>query len=315
MDVNDKIIIPDISNGEEAAPIPVVNNINSDPPKNFSYLTSNTSTSKAYEFSNSAKSEAKHCDCDPKSGCKPGTCACENASEIVFSTKDRIVLEPYSIQAYEHKYVNCSHNCFCKGKCQRQLLPSYTAKKTFLKYKPEIGFGVFANQPISVGQPVCEYLGKIALRTEGNCPETEYQLTSHIYGKPGIDEFVIDAIDGGNVSRFINHSCLPNLASVRVYSAIPDSRGIYPFPRMVFVAILNIKPGDQLTFYYGGDYFSLKNIPCYCYQHICYIPPKNYNKYRESCEDFENRVEETNKYVNDHYEDTKDIERILEILD
>lgn len=84
---------------------------------------------------------------------------------------------------------------------------------------------------------------------------------------------MIDAIDGGNVSRFINHSCLPNLASVRVYSAIPDSRGIYPFPRMVFVAILNIKPGDQLTFYYGGDYFSLKNIPCYCYQHICYIPP------------------------------------------
>jgi len=54
--------------------------------------------------------------------------------------------------------------------------------------------------------------------------------------------YCIDAFNYSNVSRFINHSCDPNLMSVRSFINHHDKR----FPRIAFFAVQDIKEDEQL---------------------------------------------------------------------
>lgn len=56
------------------------------------------------------------------------------------------------------------------------------------------------------------------------------------------DTFCIDARHYGNVSRFINHACEPNVHPVRVYVDHHDLR----FPRIALFATRDIAAGEQL---------------------------------------------------------------------
>ena len=56
------------------------------------------------------------------------------------------------------------------------------------------------------------------------------------------DTFCIDAARYGNVSRFINHLCEPNLVPVKVFVDHQDVR----FPRMCFFAQRDIQPDEEL---------------------------------------------------------------------
>lgn len=54
--------------------------------------------------------------------------------------------------------------------------------------------------------------------------------------------YCIDARFYGNVSRFINHHCEPNLVPVRVFMSHQDLR----FPRIAFFSTRLIEAGEQL---------------------------------------------------------------------
>lgn len=56
--------------------------------------------------------------------------------------------------------------------------------------------------------------------------------------------YCIDARFYGNVSRFINHHCEPNLVPVRVFMAHQDLR----FPRIAFFSTRLIEAGEQLGY-------------------------------------------------------------------
>lgn len=56
------------------------------------------------------------------------------------------------------------------------------------------------------------------------------------------DSFCIDAKLYGNFSRFINHSCHPNLHPVKVFIDHHDLR----FPRIAFFAKRDILPNEEL---------------------------------------------------------------------
>jgi hypothetical protein len=102
------------------------------------------------------------------------------------------------------------------------------------------GRGVFALQPISKGETIIEYTGEViswaeALRRHPHDPsQPDHTFYFHID-----DERVIDGKVGGNVSRWINHSCDPNVEA-------DDTGG-----RVFLVALRDIAPGDELFFDYG----------------------------------------------------------------
>jgi SET domain-containing protein len=69
------------------------------------------------------------------------------------------------------------------------------------------------------------------------------------------NRWTIDGSSRRNVARYANHSCRPNAES-----DVTRQR------KVIIRAIRNIKPGDEITYDYGTDYFDLiiKPIGCKC---------------------------------------------------
>ncbi len=102
------------------------------------------------------------------------------------------------------------------------------------------GKGVFALVPIPKGERLIEYTGEIitwkqALKRHPHDPNDP----NHTFFFHLDDKHVIDALHGGNASRWINHSCKPNCEA--------DQEG----DRVFIKSIKNIEPGDELFYDYG----------------------------------------------------------------
>jgi len=101
------------------------------------------------------------------------------------------------------------------------------------------GRGVFAREAIAAGTRLIEYTGERISQEEGDrrYPWSD-SVPYHTLLFTIEDDLIADGGVGGNVSRFINHSCDPNCTSV-----IEDRR-IY------IESIRDIAPGEELTFDY-----------------------------------------------------------------
>jgi SET domain-containing protein len=109
------------------------------------------------------------------------------------------------------------------------------------------GLGLFACVPIRKGQFIVRYNGR-RIRTE----TTEDLDTRYLFE---INErWTIDGANRRNRARYINHSCRPN-AEVYFVKHVIKIR-----------AIRNIKPGDEITYHYGRNYFEafIKDTGCRC---------------------------------------------------
>ena len=101
------------------------------------------------------------------------------------------------------------------------------------------GKGAFALRRIRKGQTVDEYTGKHITEEEADAlydDEAEEHNRTYLFFVD--DDELIDAAQGGNDARFINHSCEPNCRAVQ------DGRRIF------IEAIQNIQPGAELTYDY-----------------------------------------------------------------
>ena len=102
------------------------------------------------------------------------------------------------------------------------------------------GKGVFATRHIAAGERVIEYVGEVismaeALRRHPH-DATNPDHTFYFYLNDGR---VIDALYGGNDSKWINHSCRPN--------CVPDERK----GRIFIVTRRAVFKGEELTFDYS----------------------------------------------------------------
>jgi SET domain-containing protein len=113
--------------------------------------------------------------------------------------------------------------------------------------RAKAGLGLFACVPIRKGQFIIRYSGR-KIRTE----TTEDLDTRYLFE---INErWTIDGSNRRNRARYINHSCRPN-AEVYFVKLVIKIR-----------AIKNIKPGDEITYHYGRNYFEafIKDVGCKC---------------------------------------------------
>ena len=102
------------------------------------------------------------------------------------------------------------------------------------------GKGVYALKTIPKGETIIEYTGKIiswkqAQRLHPHNPAEP----NHTFFFQIDDDHVIDANQGGNAARWINHSCAPNCEA--------EEEGGRVFIR----ALRGIKPGEELFYDYG----------------------------------------------------------------
>jgi SET domain-containing protein len=112
------------------------------------------------------------------------------------------------------------------------------------------GSGVYATARIPKNKRIIDYAGEKISNRESLRRERRYIENNHIWCFKLTNRTVIDAGVGGNIARFINHSCRPNC-----YIDIKDG--------VIWIrAARNIRKGEELTYDYNTDGEGL--IKCRC---------------------------------------------------
>jgi len=111
-------------------------------------------------------------------------------------------------------------------------------------------WGVFATQTIPKNKRIVDYAGEKISNQESLRRERRYIRHGHIWCFKLTNRTVVDAGVGGNIARFINHSCRPNC-----YVEIADGT-------IWIRASRTIRRGEELTYQYNTDGEGL--IPCRC---------------------------------------------------
>ena len=111
------------------------------------------------------------------------------------------------------------------------------------------GLGLFAAKPIAAKAYIVTYRGKriptaLAHRRE-RAAAAKYMFEIN-------RQWTIDGSSRRNLGRYINHACRPNCEAVL-------RKG-----RMMFVALRDIAPGEEITLDYGKEYFDLFIAPFGC---------------------------------------------------
>ncbi|KAJ8759378.1 hypothetical protein K2173_006898 [Erythroxylum novogranatense] len=290
------LVCDDISFGEENLPIPVTNIVDVPPiaPAGFKYM-------KSVQIATDVIAPPSASGCNCKGNCtNPTYCPCArlNGSDFPYVHKNGgRLIEPKDV-VYE-----CGPSCGCGPKCINRI------SQKALKYRLEVyrtknkGWAVRSWDFIPSGAPVCEYTGVLRRNTElDNVSENDYIFdidcwhTMHGLGgrerrqgdvstsasnvvekeddikEDSESEFCIDAGSCGNVARFINHSCDPNLFVQCILSSHHDVR----FARIMLFAADNIPPMQELTYDYGyaldsvvGPDGNIKQMECQCGANEC----------------------------------------------
>ena len=112
------------------------------------------------------------------------------------------------------------------------------------------GWGVYATKHISKNNRIIHYAGEKISNQEILRRERRYIRRGHIWCFKLTNRSVIDAGVGGNVARYINHSCQPNC-----YVDIKDG--------VIWIrAARTIRRGEEITYHYNTDGEGL--IMCKC---------------------------------------------------
>jgi uncharacterized protein len=112
------------------------------------------------------------------------------------------------------------------------------------------GWGVFATETIPKNKRIIDYAGERITHRESLKREARYLKKGRIWCFTLNRRWVVDAGVGGNVARFINHSCKPN-CWVEIANGTIWIR-----------AARTIRKGEELSYNYNttGDAM----IPCRC---------------------------------------------------
>ena len=112
------------------------------------------------------------------------------------------------------------------------------------------GYGVFAAEPINKNRRIIDYAGELIPNSRSGAREARYLKQGCIWVFRVNRRWSRDAAVGGNIARFINHSCTPN-CWIEI-----DGTTIW------IRASRLIRKGEELTYDYATD--GEQTIACRC---------------------------------------------------
>ena len=223
---------------------------------------------------NDVESYYPGCYCEP---CSPSLCKCIFSTPAVKLVNREGLLnfeEVHSNKEYALPIYECNSKCLCDLSCVNRVSQRGGVKCLEMFSTENKGDGLRCNKHIPSGQFVTEFVGEVEAKkrleklTERD-PCFLIVLKEHA-GDAKTFTTCIDATSKGNESRFINHSCEPNLimTPVRVNSVIPH---------LCLFSQREIAAGEELTYDYAGGSDVIGNRRagiCYCNSAKCrgYLP-------------------------------------------
>ncbi|XP_072997007.1 histone-lysine N-methyltransferase, H3 lysine-9 specific SUVH1-like [Typha latifolia] len=258
-----RVILPDLSSGIENIPVCLVNDVDDEKgPSHFTYVTR-----VKYLRPLSMMKSLQGCMC--LSVCLPGdtgcSCAQQNGGDLPYSSAGLLVSRKPMI--YE-----CSASCQCSQNCRDRV----TQKGIRLHFEVfrtrNRGWGLRSWDPIRAGTFICEYTGEVIdeVRIDMDDDEDDYIFQTicpgektlrwnygpELLGEPSRNvspesykslPVTISAKNMGNVARFMNHSCSPNI----FWQPVQHDHNDDEHPHIMFFAMKHIPPMTELTYDYG----------------------------------------------------------------
>ncbi|XP_055662264.1 histone-lysine N-methyltransferase SETMAR [Falco peregrinus] len=216
------------------------------------------------------------------SSCVVDVCSCLSHGESYNS----LCLRPTDKEEeYTRPVFECNTMCQCSESCQNRVVQRGLQFRLEVFKTEKKGWGLRTLEFIAKGRFVCEYAGEVLGFNEARrriqaqtSKDSNYIIVvrEHLHNGQIMETFV-DPTYIGNVGRFLNHSCEPNLfmVPVRVDSMVP---------KLALFAATDISAGQELSYDYSGRCHNLpmtnreeKSLqedkrlrkPCYCGSRIC----------------------------------------------
>ncbi|CAH8359406.1 unnamed protein product [Eruca vesicaria subsp. sativa] len=255
------LILPDLTSGVESKPVSLVNDVDDEKgPSYFTYIST-------LKHSETFKQTQPTIGCSCHGSCAPGNldCSCirKNGGDLPYL--NGVMLVSRRPMVYE-----CGTTCPCHASCKNKVI------QTGLKFRLEVfktanrGWGLRSWDPIRAGSFICEYAGEVKDKLRMDQEDDEFVFdTSRVYNsfkwnyEPALvdedpadeipEEFnlpsplLINAKSFGNVARFMNHSCSPNVLWQPVICEGSGESVVH----IAFFAIRHIPPMTELTYDYG----------------------------------------------------------------
>ncbi|KAL8095148.1 hypothetical protein AgCh_036557 [Apium graveolens] len=246
------MILPDLTSGEEILPICLVNDVDDERgPACFTY-TPSLKHKKPFDLPGPSSS------CKCRGGCQPGdtNCPCVQINEGVIPYISPGVLVSQKTMIHE-----CGSSCLCPLTCRNRVSQAGLKVRLEVFKTKNRGWGLRSWDPIRSGQFICVYGGEVidASKTMelGSEEDNHYIFDSTRFypslecaseGNPEVPfSLVINAYSFGNVARFMNHSCSPNVS----WQPVLRENNNKSYLDIAFYALGHISPLQELTFDYG----------------------------------------------------------------
>ncbi|KAL9883026.1 histone-lysine N-methyltransferase G9a [Glossina fuscipes fuscipes] len=269
-----RIVCGDISNGRELRPIQALrNDINFEGSEgvsadesdqimwpDFRYITDTIILQNSVQIDKRV-SQMRICTC--MDGCSTDQCQCTGASVQCWYTAEGRLCSDFN---YDDPALifECNDVCGCnKLSCKNRVVQNgVRIPLQVIECEDSFkGWGVRSLIPVPKGSFVAGYVGEILTDLEA-----DRRMDDSYFFDLGHNH-CIDANYYGNVSRFFNHSCEPNIIPVRVFYEHQD----YRFPKIAFFTCREIEAGEEICFDYGDKFWLVKNryFSCKCLTPSC----------------------------------------------
>ncbi|XP_059482836.1 histone-lysine N-methyltransferase EHMT2 isoform X2 [Neocloeon triangulifer] len=281
-----RILSNDISKGKENNPIQVINGVDDQAvPADFLYVTENCFTSDIRVDRKITSLQSCRC----TDTCSTANCLCAHFSLRCWFDEEGRLLPDFNY-ADPPLLFECNVGCACnKVTCNNRVVQHGPTVRFQLFRTEGKGWGVRTLRPIPKGAYVCEYIGEVITDCEADSREDDSYLFD-LDNREG-ETYCIDARKYGNIARFINHMCTPNLMPVKVFIDHQDLK----FPRIALFANRDIAADEELGFDYGEKFWIVKckSFTCTCGSENCRYSDATIEdtleKYKQKVEELEAR--------------------------
>ncbi|XP_042754452.1 histone-lysine N-methyltransferase, H3 lysine-9 specific SUVH1 [Lactuca sativa] len=242
------VILPDLSSRAEMLPVSLVNDVDDEKgPASFTYT-------RTLKYKNPFPLTKSSSTCTCTDGCQPGSnCPCLQKNGGYMPYTPLGVLLTHNTVIHE-----CGNSCRCLNTCRNRISQMGLKIRLEVFKTKDRGWGLRSWDPIRSGGFICEYAGVVIEGRKGIDPDDDYvfdatrvfepveSVTSDEHAKFPFP-LVISAKKEGNVGRFMNHSCSPNVYWQPVVCEYQHDAYFH----VGFYAIKHIPPMQELTYSYG----------------------------------------------------------------